>query len=120
MLVGMENMMVYFRREPAFAREVLHHIMDFQLGIARHYRKAGIEMARFAEDLGTQTRPLLGPRIVNEFLLPEYRRRLLLYPAQGVLIWWHSCGNVHSLIDMLAELGVAILNPVQATANDLN
>ena len=43
MLVGMENMMVYFKREPDFAREVLHRIMDFQLGIARHYLGSGGE-----------------------------------------------------------------------------
>jgi hypothetical protein len=37
MLVGMETMMVNFLTEPEFVREVLHHIMDFQLGIAAHY-----------------------------------------------------------------------------------
>jgi hypothetical protein len=34
MLVGMENIMMYFYTEPGFAREVLRRIMDFQLGIA--------------------------------------------------------------------------------------
>jgi hypothetical protein len=34
MLVGMENAMCYFHTEPDAMREVLHRIMDFQLGIA--------------------------------------------------------------------------------------
>lgn len=39
MLVGMENMMKYFYMEPEYAKEILHKIMDFQLGIAKHYEK---------------------------------------------------------------------------------
>jgi uroporphyrinogen decarboxylase len=119
MLVGMEAMMVYFHTEPNFAREVLHRIMDFQLGIARHYLDCGIEIAFLGDDLGTQTGPLLGPRLVEEFLVPEYRRLTSLYKSRGVLIDFHSCGNVASVIEPFVELGVDILNPLQATANDL-
>ena len=119
MLVGMENMMMYFHTEPRFAREVLHGIMDFQLGIARHYAELGVELVRFTDDLGTQDGPLLGPRIVNEFLVPEYRRLFDFYKERDVLIWFHSCGNVESVVQTFIDLGVDILNPVQATANDL-
>jgi uroporphyrinogen decarboxylase len=120
MLVGMENMMVYFLSEPEFAREVLHHIMDFQLGIARHYLSLGVEMVFLGDDLGTQQGALLGPRIVRSFLEPEYRRLFDLYRRHGVRIGFHSCGNVASVIEMFMDLGVDLLNPVQASANDLD
>jgi uroporphyrinogen decarboxylase len=119
MLVGMEDLMVYFYTEPAFAREVLHRIMDFQLGIARHYLDAGVEYVHLGDDLGTQRGPLLGPRIVGEFLVPEYRRLFDLYRGRGVLVGFHSCGDVGSVIDVFLDLGVDVLDPVQATANDL-
>jgi uroporphyrinogen decarboxylase len=120
MLAGMENMMVNFRLEPNFVREVLHRIMDFQMGIARHYLKLGIEMANLGDDLGTQCGPLLGGEIVNEFLVPEYRRLFGLYRSRGVLIGFHSCGRVHEMLPIFMDLGVNVLNPVQATANDLD
>jgi uroporphyrinogen decarboxylase len=119
MLVGMENLMMYFLSEPAFAREVLHRIMDFQLGIAWHYLQAGVEFVSLGDDLGTQCGPLLGPRIVREFLAPEYRRLIGLYKAHGVLIGFHSCGDIRSVLETFLELGIDLLNPVQATANDL-
>lgn len=119
MLVGMENMMVYFHTEPAFVREVLHRIMDFQLGIARHYMEAGIEMACLSDDLGTQHSLLLGPAIVDNFLMPEYQRLFAFYKSRGVLIHFHSCGHVEPLLERFIDLGVDILNPVQATANNL-
>jgi uroporphyrinogen decarboxylase len=120
MLVGMENVMTLILTEPLFVKELLHRIMDFDLAIARHYVKAGIEAASLGDDLGTQLGPLLGPRIVNEFLVPEYRRLFDFYRERRVLITFHSCGNIESVVETFMDLGVNVLNPVQATANDLD
>jgi len=119
MLVGMENMMMAFHAEPAFARDVLHHIMDWQLGIARHYLAVGVELVGLGDDLGTQVGPLLSPETVDEFLVPEYRRLFDLYRSRGVLIGFHSCGHIEWMLERFIDLGVDVLNPVQATANDL-
>ena len=120
MLVGMENMLCDFISEPEAVRELLHRIMDFQLGIARHYLKVGVEMVQIGDDLGTQSRLLLSPRIVNEFLVPEYQRLCSLYREQGVLINFHSCGHITPLLETFIELGINILNPIQSSANDLD
>jgi uroporphyrinogen decarboxylase len=105
MLVGMEALMAYFYTEPGFVREVLHRIMDFQLGIARHYARLGIELALLGDDLGTQRGPLLGPRIVEGFLCPEYERLFAFYRQRGLLTRFHSCGNVASVVPMFLDLG---------------
>lgn len=119
MLVGMENMMAAFYTEPNFAREVLHRIMDFQIGIAKHYLDLGVEIVFLTDDLGSQSGPLLNPAIVREFFVPEYKRLFALYRERGVIINFHSCGNIEAFLDMFIELGVDILNPIQATANDV-
>ena len=119
MLVGMENMMCYCYEEPEYAKEILHRIMDFQLGIAKHYLKLGVEMAAFSDDLGSQHGLLIGKDTLYEFLVPEYKRLFELYKKHNVLINFHSCGHVEPILDMFIELGVNILNPVQATANNL-
>lgn len=119
MLVGMENAMCYFLAEPEAMREVLHRIMDFQLGIAQHYLKVGVEKASLGDDLGMQIGLLLSPQIIKDFLVPEYRRLFSLYQLHGVLISFHSCGHVTPLLEVFVDLGVNILNPVQATANNL-
>jgi len=119
MLASMETMMVAFRTEPNFARDILHRVMDWQLGIAKHYLKVGVEMAGLGDDLGTQRGPLLSPDIVAEFLVPEYRRLFDLYKSKGVIIGFHSCGCIEWMLETFMRVGVDILNPVQATANDL-
>ena len=119
MLTGMENMMEYFYTEADYAKEILHSIMNFQLGIAKHYVKTGVEIVFMSDDLGTQSNLLLGPDIINEFLVPEYKRIFDFYKSKGILIHFHSCGHVEPILDMFLALGVDILNPVQATANNL-
>ena len=119
MLVGMENMMIYLLTEPDYAREILHRVMDFQLGMAKHYLAAGVEFAHLCDDLGMQDRPLLHPALVQEFLVPEYARLCALYREHGVLIGFHSCGQIEWMLDTFMTLGVDVLNPVQASANDL-
>jgi len=78
MLVGMEALMMYFLTEPEFVRDVLHHVTDFQLGIAQHYARLGVEFVALGDDLGTQLGPLLGPRIVEA--VPGCRVRAPTFP----------------------------------------
>jgi len=118
-LVGMDRLMLAFYEEPDAVRELFHRVMDFQLGIARHYLDAGIEMAGTGDDLGTQIGLLFSPDILRDLFISEYRRLFSLYKENGVLINHHSCGHVEPILDVFMELGVDILNPVQATANDL-
>jgi uroporphyrinogen decarboxylase len=120
MLGGMENMMCAFIEEPGAVREVLHHVMDFQLGIAKHYLKAGVEVANMSDDLGTQNNLILSPEVIHQFLVPEYRRLFNLYKQHKVMINFHSCGCIGAILDTFVDLGVTILNPVQATANNLD
>ncbi len=119
MLVGMEDLMVYFKSEPEAVRELLHQIMNFQLGIARHYIDVGVEMIGCSDDLGTQIGLLFSPQVLAEFFLPEYWRLFNFYKEKNVLINFHSCGHVEPLLKNFISLGVDILNPIQASANDL-
>jgi uroporphyrinogen decarboxylase len=117
-LLGMEPLFVALKAEPNFVKDVFRMIMDFHLGIAKHYAEVGIEYAGLGDDLGTQLGPLVGPDTFDEFFLPEYRRLFRFYKGRGVLIGFHSCGCIESVLDRFMELGVDVLNPVQATAND--
>jgi len=116
----MDRMMCYFYSEPQAARDLLHGIMDFQLGIADHYLSLGVEMVHMGGDLGTQRGLLMSPQLINEFLVPEYRRLFEVYKRRGVLVRFHSCGHIEPILDIFMDLGVDILNPLQATANDLD
>lgn len=94
-------------------REVLRRIMDFHLGIAEHYAELGVEIVSLSDDLGTQQGLLLSPQIIDEFLMPEYRRLIGFYKRRGVTVNFHSCGHVEPLIGRFLERGIDILNPIR-------
>jgi len=119
-LVGMDNLMCYFYTEPEAVREMLHRIMDFNMGIAAHYVKAGVELVYMGDDLGTQSGLLFSKEIFEGFFMPEYRRLFDFYREHNVLINFHSCGHIVPLLENLIDLGVDVLNPIQVTANDVN
>lgn len=119
MLVGMENLMVYLHTEPDLVRLLLRRIMDFQLAMARHYAAAGCKIIYLSDDHGMQSSLLLGERVIRDFFVPEYRRLLDFYADKDVIVDFHSCGHIEPLIDVFIEMGIYILNPIQATANDL-
>jgi uroporphyrinogen decarboxylase len=52
--------------------------------------------------------------------VPEYRRLFSLYKAHDVIIWFHSCGHIEPLLETFIALGIDILDPIQATANNLD
>ena len=60
--------------------------MDFYLGIARHYIKAGADMVSLGDDMGTQRSLLFCRNIFNKFFEPEYKRIFVLYISKNVLI----------------------------------
>ena len=120
MLVGMENMLAYLYTEPEFVKEVLSKIMDFQIGIAEHYIKLGIETVVMGDDLGTQKSLLIGIDLLYEYFYPEYKRLFDLYKQNDIIINFHSCGYIEPVLEMFMDLGVDCLNPVQASANKLS
>jgi uroporphyrinogen decarboxylase len=118
-LVGMENLMVYLYTEPELVKKLFHRIMDFQLNLAEHNVKAGCRIIYMGDDHGAQNSLLLGMELFNKFILPEYERIFDYYRDKDIVINFHSCGHIEPLLDTLINLGVHILNPVQANANDL-
>lgn len=119
MLVGMENLMVSLHTEPESVRRLLRRIMDFHIGIAKHYAAVGVSMVNLTDDHGMQDRLLLGREVFRSFFLPEYMRLIDFYKRRGVSVSFHSCGHIEPLLDDFIDMGIDILNPVQATANDL-
>jgi uroporphyrinogen decarboxylase len=71
----------------------------------------------FADDLGTQNAPMLGPDLFAEAIAPHYRRFAdWLHSHTNWQLYLHSCGAIEPLIETLIDCGVDILNPIQTSA----
>ncbi|MCE5260299.1 MAG: hypothetical protein LLG44_14755 [Chloroflexi bacterium] len=68
-----------------------------------------------ADDWGSQNNTFASPQVYRDLFLP-YRRQVndaCHRLAPDTKLFLHSCGAIYNLIDLIAESGFDILNPVQ-------
>jgi uroporphyrinogen decarboxylase len=68
------------------------------------------------EDLGSTRAMLFSPATWRALLKPAYARLAAILARHGIDFWMHSCGAIEPVIDDLVEVGLAVLNPLQANA----
>ena len=117
-LRGMENLLVDFHENPAFVRDLLRTIADWN--IVRVTRALGydVDAVYYGDDWGQQRGLQMGPGLWREFLLPELRRMYGVVRDAGRLVFIHSCGDVDELFDDLVDAGVNCFNPFQPEVMD--
>lgn len=62
---------------------------------------------------------MIPPKIFREFFLPEYKRCFEEVVREKKIVEFHSCGCIQDILDDLISVGVTIINPIQARANNL-
>ncbi len=117
-LMGMDNFLMAFHTHPEEMKHLLGKIADFNIAYFDRMLELGAGGIAFTEDLGSQKALMVSPEMFREFFLPEYRRCFKHVLDEGKIVYFHSCGCIETVAEDLAEIGVTILNPVQANAND--
>lgn len=118
-IMGMDNFLAGLITHPAEAHALLHGIADYARRVFSRYLELGVDAVGFSEDLGSQRALMLSPAMFREFLLPEYVHCFAEVLGAGKMVHFHSCGCVDAIAADLAGIGVTVLNPIQARANDL-
>ena len=119
MLASMEGFMTAIALYPERIRILFSKIMDFNIKVAEIFLSRAVDGCYLNDDFGSQTSLMLSPAMWRELIKPEYKRIISLYKSKGKIVFLHSCGCIQQIIPDLIELGINILNPVQARANNL-
>ena len=118
-LMGMEQFFELIMTDTARAKKLLHLIADFNVEIARQYIQQPIECIFVGDDYGNQSALMMSPVLWRELIKPELSRVLQVYRQAGKIIKFHSCGHITEIVEDLIEIGVNIIHPCQARANNL-
>jgi uroporphyrinogen decarboxylase len=119
-LMGMDNLLVCMLTEPERVKHLLDAIMDHQVAIAEQYVTCAIDGIFLGDDYGTQQALIMSPDLWREFIKPRVARLTQVYKRADKWILFHSCGHITEILDDLIEIGIDIINPCQARANDLS
>lgn len=116
-LRGIEQAFEDLVLHPDLADAILGHIFDFYYEHQRRCFEAGagrIDLTWVAEDLGSQTGPLLSLDMYRRFLLPHQIKMADLARSFGIHVMYHTDGAARMFLpDLIDHVGIEILNPVQ-------
>lgn len=124
-VVGMENLLVMMSMEPQKAGLLFDKLLDLKLAYWQTaLGELGdlVDVVTYADDYGTQYSQLISPAMFRKQLKPRVQQVFALQAelAPHAKRFFHSDGNVRPLIPDFIEIGVDILNPVQATATGMD
>ena len=118
-LRGMQNLLMDFHDHPAFVRELLNRIADYNIAQVEEALKYDIDAIYFGDDWGQQRGLQMGPKLWREFIYPVLARMYAVVHAAGKYVFIHSCGDVDELFDDLIEIGLNCFNPFQPEVMDV-
>jgi len=114
-LRGMEQAMLDMVTEPGTAAEMLRRCADFaiRLGEAACERYA-LDWFWSGDDVAGQQSMLMSPAMWRRLVKPELERVFNVGRARRLWVAHHCCGTLRPIIPDLVEMGLDVLNPVQA------
>lgn len=118
--VFLSNMATY----PEFAKALLHKINEVCKSLMGPFLEElgdNVDIIKIGDDLGTQDRLMISPKMYREVLKPLHADFIqFIKERTKAKIFFHSDGDVFSLIDDFIEIGVDILNPIQTSAGKMS
>jgi len=117
-MCGYTEAMMMLVAEPEWCQDVFATHTDLVIGLLRRAIAEGVRVDGLflVDDLGVQTGPVCRPSVLEDLLMPHYRRLGAFLRGEGITFLLHSCGAIRPLIPMLVDAGVEVLQPLQATA----
>jgi len=119
LLLGMENFLSDMLLEPDGAEALLDRILAYQQAVLEQELSFRPDIVYFGDDVGTTKALMIRPDLWRSMVKPRLAKLTRMCREAGCYTILHSCGKIEDIIDDVIEIGVDILNPVQATANDL-
>lgn len=121
-LVGFEQFQIDLASEPRLAGYVLERITEVHWeNLRRVLESAGdvIDIVYFYDDLATGIGLLMSPVMYAQHIQPHHQRLIDLAARFDKPVMMHCCGSVYPLIGRLIDMGIAILNPIQPLARQM-
>lgn len=118
-LTGFQNMLMYLAMEQDFVRDVLDHLLAYNLKVIDAVIDTGIDGFYFGDDYGQQSGLLMSPEMWRQFFKEGWATMFSRVKSRGKLVALHSCGNISELLPDLIDIGLDIYQTVQPEVYDL-
>lgn len=121
-LRGVEQILLDMALKPDLAKAVFANIRNFYCAYAERIFGAAngkLDLLLMGDDFGSQNGPLLSPQMWLEFVGDGFADYVDIAKSHNVQVMHHTCGSVRSIIPLMIERGLDVLQSLQPEAADM-
>ncbi len=105
-LMGLQAFSYALHDQPDLVAAICARVGDLTAAALRHAATVdNVGMFFLGDDLGYATETLVSPRVLRQYIFPQYTRLLQIAHDANKLLLLHSCGNLTHIMDDLVALG---------------
>jgi hypothetical protein len=122
-MMGVERLLVSFYDDPDLIRDMMDNLTDFWLSIyEKACRDVKVDCIHMWEDMSGKNGSLISPKMVREFMLPNYRRIKEFADRHAIPVFsLDTDGNCSELVPLFMEAGINLVFPFEVAAGcDIN
>ena len=118
-LMGEEAVCLAFYEQPELVHDILTTIRDTAVKVLdRVSATVQVDQLSVHEDMAGKSGSLAGPKQINEFIKPYYRRVWDMLRDRGARLFdQDSDGDMNSVIPAFLDAGVNVMHPMEPAAN---
>ena len=109
-LRGREQAMIDFFERPDFVSGVMEMQADARIKIAEKLLKADIDAFYIGDPSASAS--LISPQHFEQFCFPGYQKFCQHFADTDILIYIHICGNANPILEMMADTGAHVVEPL--------
>jgi len=120
---GMEKALMVMLMNPDMFVAVIDRITGFYLKANELFYEATkgyLDAVLIGNDFGSQCGLMVDPDSLRSYVFPGTQKLIDQAKSYGLKVIHHSCGSIFPIIDDLVEMGVDVIHPIQALAQDMD
>jgi hypothetical protein len=114
-----ENLMTDIFDKPDELRALLDRISDVLEAAVRKACELPIDAVYTMDDIGSSKGLILSPEMIQQWVFDFNRKYVRAALDAGKPVWMHTDGCVIDAMDMIVDMGVTVINPLEPKLNDL-
>jgi uroporphyrinogen decarboxylase len=113
---GMENFLVGIIRHPLLVQRLMSAFTGFWAELSKRLIDVGIDVIGVGDDVADKHGLFLSPNDWRRLVKPELKRIVDEVKKRGGLVFFHSDGNINSVLDDIVDIGFDGLHSMEPLA----
>ncbi|MGD9497123.1 MAG: uroporphyrinogen decarboxylase family protein [Armatimonadota bacterium] len=115
-LRGMDRLLMDYVMEPQRVHELSRMVIDYKARVMERALAMGADVALTGDDYCHRQAPIMSPAHFAQFIQPYLAEMVAVAHKHGVPFVKHTDGNIWPILEMMVEVGIDAIDPLEPIA----